>query len=127
MTTIMMTKAAHKTDAIIVMVSAGDNGRVDAVMSLANWIQQNGQYNSDKVLDVLNDLDVYDAEGNNIAEALGSVLNIKELSPQIRLRYLSVVSKAWVHMKHPALWEALTALSNSDDKEVSARAQQLLK
>lgn len=116
-----------KTSAIIVMVEVEENGRVDSVLSLANWISQNGQYNSDKVLDALADLDVYDAEGNGVAEALGNVLSYKEIDPAIKLKYVRAISKDWVYLKHPMLWQSLTTLSKSDNKELSAAAEALLK
>jgi hypothetical protein len=118
---------AMKSDAIIIMVNVDEGGRVDGVWSLSRWIVQNGQYSADKVLDVLGDLDAYDAEGNGIAEALGNVLNMKDIPAATRLRYVRGISKTWVHQKHPMLWEAISTMSNSDDKELSAAAKELLK
>jgi hypothetical protein len=118
---------AAKTNAIILLAEVGERGRVNSVLSLANWIAQNGQYSSEKVVEMLGDLDSYDAEGNGVAEAIGGVLGLKELTPAIQLRYLGVISKDWVYLKHPVLWEAVKKLAMSDAAEVSAAAKSLLK
>jgi hypothetical protein len=118
---------APRTQALIVKIGVGEDGSVDSVQSLPTWIMSNGQYDSNLVLDTLADLDAYDAEGNNMGEALGTVLSIKDLAPATKLRLLHAVSKDWVYMKHPALWAAINTLASSDNAELQAAAKELLK
>jgi len=116
-----------KSNAIIVMADVGDNGRVDSVLSLSSWIMHNGQYETNAVLDAVATLDAYDVEGNNIADAFGNVLNIKDIPAATKLRLVRAVSKDWVQMRGSSLAPALTILSTSDDAELQAAAKELLK
>jgi hypothetical protein len=115
-----------KTRAIIVIATVHKSGRVESVLSLRAWIAANARDHADKVLTTLAGLDEYDLEGNGIGEAIGGVLNVKDLPTPTKVRFIRAVPKQVVHPKTPDLWRTLNVFAASDDADLRAAAQAAL-
>jgi hypothetical protein len=112
-----------KTPAIIVLAEVDRDGRVSSVDSLKVGIIFNALSRADEVLDLLAALDEYDLEGNRIAEAIGDVLNNKEIPTPTAVRFIRAVPKQLVHGKNLILWRVLNDFADDFIPELKEAAK----
>jgi hypothetical protein len=84
----------ERPDALIVVASVGPRRDVWGVQSLHWWIVDNARYDTKKVLDALASLDAYDHHGNDVANAVGAVLEIAEVAKATKVKLIRAVPPA---------------------------------
>ena len=112
-----------KTEAIIVMATVGDDGQVESIVSLRKWIAATAPSDADKVLSKLADLDEY-SYWNTIGEAIGEVLNNKEIPTATKVRFIQAVPKGELDPKSsPNLWGTLKKFADGNDAKLKKAAK----